>query len=351
MFASNKKQDRMKYMKKIVFASLLVLSLLVPFSSEGFILNLLKDVTVVCSALTQMNQVNRKLVYNMVAGGSQQGTLDDDFLIMLNEAEDDNGQLMKRSISLFPELAGDLPPEVGEIIGFLQESPKYAAMGAKMPRGILLTGPPGTGKTSIARAIAHQANASFFHASGSEFVEVYVGVGPQRVRDLFDSARNSLRLGQTKTAIIFIDEIDAIGGKRSNLDNSEYHNTLNELLNQMDGFNQDPRVVVIAATNKPDSLDSALKRPGRFDRIVEIGLPNQENRKKILMFYCSRIKMNIFNDPLDFDVLAENTLGMSPAELKNLVNEAAIHAVRQNNSYVSMHNFDAVIKAVRRHRK
>lgn len=318
------------------------------FSCQAFVLNLLNDIGVVCTTLTQINMANRKAALDFVKEktGANQDYYD----------FDDIEQMTKRGGGVDNQpgvggLAGELPPEVHEIVAFLQDNEKYTAMGARMPKGILFVGPPGTGKTTIARTIAHTANASFFHGSGSEFVEMYVGVGPQRVRELFEKARNSIRSGMYKTSIIFIDEIDAIGGKRTDFDNSEYRNTLNELLNQMDGFVQDPGIVVLAATNKPDGLDSALKRPGRFDRIVEIGLPNLENRRKIIEHYCYNVKINYFDAPLDFNILAQKTAGFTPAEIKNLVNEAAILAVREKSSFVEMKHFEQMIKTVRKHRR
>ena len=334
----------MKKTKLFLFVSVFFVS----FSCQAFVLNLLNDIGVVCTTLTQMNMVNRKAALDYVkekAGVDQEHYEFDDFENIAKRGGGIDGQ------SGAGDLAGDLPPEVHEIVAFLQNNEKYAEMGAKMPKGILFVGPPGTGKTNIARTIAHNANASFFHGSGSEFVEMYVGVGPQRVRELFEKARNSIRSGAYKTSIIFIDELDAIGGKRTDFDNSEYRNTLNELLNQMDGFVQDPGIVVLAATNKPDSLDSALKRPGRFDRIVEISLPNLENRKKIIEYYCYNVKINYFDDPLDFDVLAQKTAGLTPAEIKNLVNEAAILAVREKDNFVAMKHFEQVLKTIRKHRR
>jgi len=248
----------------------------------------------------------------------------------------------------FANLAGEVPEEITELVTYIKDPAPYQAVGAKMPKGILLYGPPGTGKTSIARAIAGEAEAAFFAASGSEFIEMYVGVGPQRIRELFQKAREAISSGKHQRAIIFIDEIDAIGGKRSSgADgaNNEYRTTLNELLNQMDGFARDPAIFVIGATNTPDHLDNALLRPGRFDRLVAISLPNEASRKAIISLYTKKIRSGLSEGMLT--TMVTKTAGFSGAELQQLINEAAVAAARSRSPKVNDEHFEqALVKAV-----
>jgi len=218
--------------------------------------------------------------------------------------------------------------ECKEVISYLDNKESYERVGAVMPRGILLEGPPGTGKTLLAKAIATETNSTFISKSGSEFVELFVGMGASKVRNLFETAR------QNTPCIIFIDEIDAVGRQRGgasmNSANDEREQTLNQLLYEMDGFNNNKDIVVMAATNRKDILDKALLRPGRFDRIIRIPLPDQDSRRQILESYLSN---KIVETGLDISTIAEMTAGLSGAELKNLVNEAAI-ATAKNNGIV-----------------
>ncbi len=247
------------------------------------------------------------------------------------------------------DIAGALPEDIVELAELIKHPEKFNQLGVKIPRGILLYGPSGTGKTSLARAIAGEAGVPFFATSGSQFVTLYVGMGPKRVRELFEQARKT-----GGRAIIFIDEIDAIGGKRSNESiesgsSREYRNTLNELLNQMDGFTQDSQIIVIAATNTPDILDPALLRPGRFDRLVEIPLPNQASRQSILEFYARKITHKL--SPEVFEELAQQTAGLSGAELAYIINEAALLAVRcQSQAVDTVHIWEALKKTQARNK-
>ena len=214
--------------------------------------------------------------------------------------------------------------ECKEIISYIDKKEIFEAVGAEMPKGILLEGPPGTGKTLLAKAIATETNSSFISISGSEFVELFVGMGASRVRQLFDSAR------QNRPCIIFIDEIDAVGRQRGagiNMANDEREQTLNQLLYEMDGFNNNTDIIVLAATNRRDVLDQALLRPGRFDRIVRVPLPDKNSREKILDYY---IKNKNTDGKFNVSIIAELTGGFSGAQLKNLINEAAILSARNN---------------------
>jgi cell division protease FtsH len=218
--------------------------------------------------------------------------------------------------------------ECKEIISYIEKKELYKTFGAEMPKGILLEGPPGTGKTLLAKAIATETNSTFISISGSEFVELFVGMGASRVRDLFDSARKN------RPSIIFIDEIDAVGRQRGagiNMANDEREQTLNQLLYEMDGFNNNEDIVVMAATNRRDVLDQALLRPGRFDRIIRVPLPDKYSREKILEFYLKSKKTE-----KDFDIraIAELAEGFSGAQLKNLINEAAILSARNNETTI-----------------
>lgn len=217
--------------------------------------------------------------------------------------------------------------ELAEIVEFLKNPDKFSSLGGKLPKGVLLVGPPGTGKTLLARAVAGEAGVPFFYMSGSEFDEIYVGVGAKRVRDLFGAARAK------SPAIIFIDELDAIGGKRNSRDSTYVKQTLNQLLTELDGFDQSSQVVIIAATNFPQLLDKALTRPGRFDRHVQVDLPDVRGRLAILKHHAKKIKLL---EGINMQELAQGTSGLSGAELENIVNSAAIYASKNKSPVVSM---------------
>lgn len=217
--------------------------------------------------------------------------------------------------------------ELQELVEFLKDPTKFSTLGGKLPKGVLLTGPPGTGKTLLARAVAGESGVPFFFMSGSEFDEMFVGVGAKRVRDLFAAAKGK------SPAIIFIDELDAIGGKRNPRDAAYAKQTLNQLLTELDGFEQNTGIVIIAATNFPDMLDKALTRPGRFDRNIVVGLPDIRGRMAILKHHIKKI---IVGTDISLETLAAGTPGFSGAELENVINQAAIHASRAKSAAVSM---------------
>lgn len=239
-------------------------------------------------------------------------------------------------IATFNDVAGcdEAKEEVSEIVDFLRDPKKFQRIGGKVPKGVLMMGPPGTGKTLLARAVAGEADVPFFTISGSDFVEMFVGVGASRVRDMFEQGR------QNAPCIIFIDEIDAVGRQRGaglGGGNDEREQTLNSLLVEMDGFDSHEGVIVIAATNRPDVLDSALLRPGRFDRQVVIDLPDIHGREEILQVHAKDIKMR---DNIDLSVVARSTPGFSGADLENLLNEAALIAARFDKDMVDMQDID-----------
>ena len=243
----------------------------------------------------------------------------------------------------FKDVAGleEAKVEVMEIVDFLKNAKKYRELGAKIPKGALLVGPPGTGKTLLAKAVAGEANVPFLSISGSDFVEMFVGVGASRVRDLFDQAK------QKAPCIVFIDEIDAIGrarGKNAGFSgNDERENTLNQLLTEMDGFQTNAGVIILAATNRADILDKALMRAGRFDRQIEVGLPELHERKEIFEVHLRRLKL----DPnLDREFLAKQTPGFSGADIANVCNEAALIAARHNKPFVSKEDFLAAVDRI-----
>ena len=242
----------------------------------------------------------------------------------------------------FSDVAGEdeAKENLTEIVDYLHNPGKYKEIGASMPKGILLVGPPGTGKTMLAKAVAGEANVPFFSMSGSEFVEMFVGMGASKVRDLFSQAK------EKAPCIVFIDEIDAIGQKRSGGKiggNDEREQTLNQLLTEMDGFEGNNGVIILAATNRPESLDSALTRPGRFDRRVPVELPDLKGREDILKVHAKKIKTA--ND-IDFSKVARMASGASGAELANIVNEAALRAVRDGRSYATQTDLEESIEVV-----
>ena len=241
----------------------------------------------------------------------------------------------------FDDVAGEdeAKENLSEIVDFLHHPDKYAKIGAKMPKGVLLVGPPGTGKTMLAKAVAGEAGVPFFPIAGSEFVEMFVGMGASKVRALFQQAK------QKAPCIIFIDEIDAIGQKRTGnaMGNSEREQTLNQLLTEMDGFNADDNVVILAATNRPESLDPALLRPGRFDRRVPVELPDLAGREAILKAHAKKVALG---DDVDFHTIARMAAGASGAELANIVNEAALRAVRDHRDAVSQADLEESIEVV-----
>lgn len=235
--------------------------------------------------------------------------------------------------------------EVREIVDFLKNPEKYKKFDAHLPRGVLFHGPPGTGKTLIAQAIAGEADCSFFYISGSEFVDRFVGMGARNVRELFkkvrEAATNPSAENKTKAAILFIDEIDAVGGlsRGSPTGSEEYKQTLNELLNQLDGFIKDENIVVIGATNLLEAIDPALRRPGRLDRVIEVPLPTKKGRTDVLGHYLKPIEDRLAAD-VHVETIAERTIGFSGADLANLVNEAKLLAIRDEAEVVSMGHFD-----------
>ena len=255
-----------------------------------------------------------------------------------NHKMDFDEKIQKTNIT-FSNVAGlrEEKEELAEIIEFLKTPQKFADMGAKIPKGVLLSGPPGTGKTLLAKAVAGEAGVSFLSTSGSDFDEMYVGVGASRVRELFNNAK------KYAPCIIFIDEIDAVGQKRTNSEGRWSTQTIEQLLVAMDGFDSKTNIIVVAATNRPEILDPALTRPGRFDRNIVVHLPDVHDREEILKIHGKNKK---FTNNVDFSAIAHNTSGFSGAELENLLNEAAILAVRKKQPVIAMEDIDEAMKKV-----
>ena len=241
----------------------------------------------------------------------------------------------------FSDVAGEdeAKENLTEIVDYLHNPDKYKKIGASMPKGLLLVGPPGTGKTMLAKAVAGEANVPFFSMSGSEFVEMFVGMGASKVRDLFQQAK------EKSPCIVFIDEIDAIGKKRDGQigGNDEREQTLNQLLTEMDGFEGNTGVIILAATNRPETLDPALLRPGRFDRRVPVELPDLKGREEIIRVHAKKIRVG---DNVDYSKIARMASGASGAELANIVNEAALRAVRDNREYATQEDLEESIEVV-----
>ena len=281
------------------------------------------------------NQMNKKL---MEKAGGGPGSM------MFGGAGKSNAKVYVQSTHgiRFADVAGEdeAKENLQEIVDYLHDPGKYESIGASMPKGILLVGPPGTGKTMLAKAVAGEANVPFFSISGSEFVEMFVGMGASKVRDLFRQAK------EKAPCIVFIDEIDAIGQKRNsgNLGgNDEREQTLNQLLTEMDGFESNTGVIILAATNRPDSLDPALTRPGRFDRRVPVELPDLKGREEILKVHAKKVALA---PGIDFNTVARMASGASGAELANIVNEAALRAVRAGRKSVTQADLEESIEVV-----
>ena len=281
------------------------------------------------------NQMNKKL---MEKAGGGPGSM------MFGSAGKSNAKVYVQSTHgiRFADVAGEdeAKENLQEIVNYLHDPKKYEEIGASMPKGILLVGPPGTGKTMLAKAVAGEANVPFFSMSGSEFVEMFVGMGASKVRDLFKQAK------EKAPCIVFIDEIDAIGQKRNSGQfggNDEREQTLNQLLTEMDGFEGNTGVIILAATNRPDSLDPALTRPGRFDRRVPVELPDLKGREEILKVHAKKVKIA---PGVDFNTVARMASGASGAELANIVNEAALRAVRAGRKSVTQADLEESIEVV-----
>ena len=281
------------------------------------------------------NQMNKKL---MEKAGGGPGSM------MFGGMGKSNAKVYVQSTAgiRFADVAGEdeAKENLQEVVNYLHDPSKYESIGAKMPKGILLVGPPGTGKTMLAKAVAGESNVPFFSISGSEFVEMFVGMGASKVRDLFKQAK------EKAPCIVFIDEIDAIGQKRNsgNLGgNDEREQTLNQLLTEMDGFEGNTGVIILAATNRPDSLDPALTRPGRFDRRVPVELPDLKGREEILKVHAKKVKVA---PGVDFNTVARMASGASGAELANIVNEAALRAVRAGRKSVTQADLEESIEVV-----
>ena len=298
----------------------------------SLLMNILSWVAPILIFIALGQFMSRKLMQKMGGGNS----------MMFNMGKSNAKVYVKSAEGIrFDDVAGEdeAKENLTEIVNYLHDPSKYQEIGASMPKGVLLVGPPGTGKTMLAKAVAGEANVPFFSISGSEFVEMFVGMGASKVRDLFKQAK------EKAPCIVFIDEIDAIGKKRDGQigGNDEREQTLNQLLTEMDGFEGNTGVIILAATNRPESLDPALTRPGRFDRRVPVELPDLKGREEILKVHAKKIKVA---EDVDFNKVARMASGASGAELANIVNEAALRAVRDGRKFATQADLEESIEVV-----
>ena len=298
----------------------------------SLLMNILSWVAPILIFIALGQFMSRKLMQKMGGGNS----------MMFNMGKSNAKVYVKSAEGIrFDDVAGEdeAKENLTEIVNYLHDPSKYQEIGASMPKGVLLVGPPGTGKTMLAKAVAGEANVPFFSMSGSEFVEMFVGMGASKVRDLFKQAK------EKAPCIVFIDEIDAIGKKRDGQigGNDEWEQTLNQLLTEMDGFEGNTGVIILAATNRPESLDPALTRPGRFDRRVPVELPDLKGREEILKVHAKKIKVA---EDVDFNKVARMASGASGAELANIVNEAALRAVRDGRKFATQADLEESIEVV-----
>lgn len=298
----------------------------------SLLMNILSWVAPILIFIALGQFMSRKLMQKMGGGNS----------MMFNMGKSNAKVYVKSAEGIrFDDVAGEdeAKENLTEIVNYLHDPSKYQEIGASMPKGVLLVGPPGTGKTMLAKAVAGEANVPFFSMSGSEFVEMFVGMGASKVRDLFKQAK------EKAPCIVFIDEIDAIGKKRDGQigGNDEREQTLNQLLTEMDGFESNTGVIILAATNRPESLDPALTRPGRFDRRVPVELPDLKGREEILKVHAKKIKVA---EDVDFNKVARMASGASGAELANIVNEAALRAVRDGRKFATQADLEESIEVV-----
>ena len=298
----------------------------------SLLMNILSWVAPILIFIALGQFMSRKLMQKMGGGNS----------MMFNMGKTNAKVYVKSAEGIrFDDVAGEdeAKENLTEIVNYLHDPSKYQEIGASMPKGVLLVGPPGTGKTMLAKAVAGEANVPFFSMSGSEFVEMFVGMGASKVRDLFKQAK------EKAPCIVFIDEIDAIGKKRDGQigGNDEWEQTLNQLLTEMDGFEGNTGVIILAATNRPESLDPALTRPGRFDRRVPVELPDLKGREEILKVHAKKIKVA---EDVDFNKVARMASGASGAELANIVNEAALRAVRDGRKFATQADLEESIEVV-----
>ena len=298
----------------------------------SLLMNILSWVAPILIFIALGQFMSRKLMQKMGGGNS----------MMFNMGKTNAKVYVKSAEGIrFDDVAGEdeAKENLTEIVNYLHDPSKYQEIGASMPKGVLLVGPPGTGKTMLAKAVAGEANVPFFSMSGSEFVEMFVGMGASKVRDLFKQAK------EKAPCIVFIDEIDAIGKKRDGQigGNDEREQTLNQLLTEMDGFEGNTGVIILAATNRPESLDPALTRPGRFDRRVPVELPDLKGREEILKVHAKKIKVA---EDVDFNKVARMASGASGAELANIVNEAALRAVRDGRKFATQADLEESIEVV-----